>query len=372
MNQLTPLRVFDSSLNLITEVANYESAYFQRSWHEVGKFQVSINYSIGQEFQVGRIVLFGNDLKKSGIILEVSDKLNSNGQVKRLVTGVELKYILSRRIVVPPAGQVRYTASTNFENAVKTLVSTQAIAATDSNRNISNLVNATNSNLGPTVLISARYNNLLDVLKGVSKAAGAGFWVELNLTTKKYTFAIGIGLNRTAGQSVNGRAIFSTDYSNLESADLVKSMIKYKNFAYVGGQGEGTARTIQTVPSSSIPTGLNRIESFVDARDLATGGELTQRGTEYLSANGTQDFLSGQALPSSNLVLGVDYDLGDIVTLKALGTSVDARVTAYTENWSGGKYDLKLEFGQQYPTSASVAKENQAETEQIFSATEIA
>lgn len=368
-NQLTPIRVFDTSLNLVSEVAAYSSAYFQRSWSDVGKFQIEIEQSLGPMFQRGYFVIFGTDTRAVGIVLEILDSLDESGRATRTVTGMECKYLLSRRRVIPPAGQARYYAKTNAETVVKDLVYSQMISATDTDRNISILVNATNSARGPSLILSARYSSVLDEVKTASESTTMGFWVELNLATKKLVFDVGLGLDRTAGQAVNPRAIFSTDFSTLRSAQIASSAISYRSAVYVAGQGTGENRQVVEVGTE---TGINRVEDFIDARDTNATADLTQRGNAFLTANSNTSFLTGEALSNSSLVYGTDYSLGDIVTVKSMGQSVDTRIQAVTESWDSSGYNLQLEFGSQYPTSASQMREATTDAGQSFQSTEIA
>lgn len=106
----------------------------------------------------------------------------------------------------------------------------------------------------------------------------------------------------------------------------------YKNFAYVAGEGEGSARVIVEVDLRS-SADEERREVYVDARDLQStyqddaGDEhtytadqyralLRQRGLEKLAEYQKIETVNGDVDPNANLTYGVDFDLGDLCTYR--------------------------------------------------------
>lgn len=376
---MNPISVFDlgtsyNQVALAGFVDDYENASFSRSWTGVGAFSISINYfkSNASVFSIGRIVMFGTDEREVGIITEIKKTLSTTGRGGQTVSviGIELKGIFSQRIVYPDAGSARYVLHTNAESVIKTAVSRQCgPTVVDTDRRIDLLSIGTNLNRGATFTLSARYTNLLEELKACSSATMLGWYVSLDRSAQLLVLECAEGVDRTAGQSINPRAIFSTDYDTLRSANIHESKVFYKNVAIVGGTGEGAARTITLVPSSSRATDLDRREMFVDARDL-TAGYLSDRGIAKLSAAVTVNFLEGTALAYSPLVLGDEYDLGDIVTLSAFGTSYDARITTVRENFAPLTYDVELSFGLPYPELPSTINSQMGNYQNLLNASE--
>lgn len=348
---MNPIRIFDSSINLITELDDYASAYFNRSWSGCGEFSIQINYNTvhAQDLQRGRIVMFDKNVYKCGIITNVKKEIGASGKGSMVVTatGIELKGILGWRIVPPLAGQEYYEETDFAETVMKNLVNANGGPGTaDADRVFSLLEIDTDSGLGDTYLLKTRWTGtVLSELSNCSLATSTGFYIYLDLSNKKMRFATGQGLDRSGIQSVNPRAIFSTDYDTLQKASISDNDANYRNYAFVGGQGEGSARTVREVYTGTAePTDILRREMFVDARDLATTTDLDTRGGQKLKELSTIITTDGSPLAYSPLVYGTDYDLGDIVTLTAYDVSRDVRITSVKESWAPSSYTIDMTF----------------------------
>src|SRR5699024_7298640 len=71
----------------------------------------------------------------------------------------------------------------------------------------------------------------------------------------------------------NNPVFFSPEYESIESQSFIDNDIDLRNVGYVGGQGEGEERKIVVVGDNS---GWDRIETFVDARDVSDEDEETE------------------------------------------------------------------------------------------------
>jgi len=297
----------------------------------------------------GRIVMFDKNVKKCGIITNVKKAIGESGKGSQIVTatGVELKGILGWRIVPPLSGAEYYTVNNSAETVMKTLVSQNGGPTdADADRKFTLLEIDTDADLGATYLLKTRYtSNVLAECTACSLATETGFYIYLDLSAKKYRFQTAQGLDRSGSQSVNPRAIFSTDYDTLESANIDDNDSNYRNYAFVGGQGGGTLRTIREVfTGATEPTGLDRREMFVDARDVPLNADLDLRGGQKLEELATIITVDGSPLSYSPLVYGTDYDLGDIATLSTYGESRDVRITSVKESWAPLSYNIDMTF----------------------------
>jgi hypothetical protein len=346
-----PIRIFDSSLNLVTELDDYASAYFNRSWSGCGDFSIQTNYNTTHAADLvrGRIVMFDKNVKKCGIITNVKRAIGESGKGSQIVTatGIELKGILGWRIVPPLSGAEYYTISNSAETVMKTLVSQNGGPTTaDADRKFTLLEIDTDADLGATYLLKTRYtSNVLAECTACSLATETGFYIYLDLSNKKYRFQTAQGLDRSGSQSVNPRAIFSTDYDTLKSASIDDNDANFRNYAFVGGQGEGINRTVREVYTGTAePTGLDRREMFVDARDVPLNADLDLRGGQKLEELATIITVDGSPLSYSPLVYGTDYDLGDIATLSTYDESRDVRITSVKESWAPLAYNIDMTF----------------------------
>lgn len=114
------------------------------------------------------------------------------------------------------------------------------------------------------------------------------------------------------------------------------------------------------------PTGLNRRELYIDARDLQSqqqdgealtpeqyAGVLTTRGLEKLAENQlVRSFTARVRTDDATYQYGKDFFLGDKITVtdERLNITIDARVMAAQFSFSGAEKQLTLTLGYSQPT----------------------
>jgi hypothetical protein len=368
------IAILDSTLSQVAVIDDYQSLLYTRAWHDVGSFEFIINSNLLQSEYVtkGNFILVDNNYRKIGIITETEKHVGRNGKIDETIRakGYEAKYILSRRIVIPPSGSDRYQYTDDVETIMKNVVSSQIVSATDTDRNDALITVSASAGIGPTIQISSRYKNLLEELQGLSLSTGCGYFMEFVPATKKLNFDISLGVDRTSGQTSNARVIFSSAYDTIKEATLTESEISYKNLAYIGGQGEGSARNVRTVFDGTEPTGLNRREYFIDARDLSSNTDLDARAADSLEANSFSMFIDASALEYGQFKYETDYNLGDIVTIQELGVSQDVRITSVSESWSAGSYDIQMTFDRSFPELNKQVSNNFSSVNETLRSTE--
>lgn len=144
------------------------------------------------------------------------------------------------------------------------------------------------------------------------------------------------------GQDRTRQVIFSPDFENLGATDYSEDSTEHFTCAYVAGQGQGVDRIIVTTDDGT--TGIARREVWVDARNTSPQTDsgtmtdeeyreiLAQEGEETLAAGKVEVHFNGEILNTNGYVYGVDYGLGDIVTVRTgYGLTTTARVTEITE-----------------------------------------
>jgi hypothetical protein len=158
-------------------------------------------------------------------------------------------------------------------------------------------------------------------------------------------FEVGEGVDRTATQTTNSRAVFSTDWDTIKSAKLSTSDDQYRNYAYAAGQGVGVDRNVREVYSTTAePTDLDRKEIFIDARDADNDTDLDSRAAQRLGELNIQTTIDGMPLTYSPLVYQTDYDLGDYVTIEAYGQSSEHQINEVKESWAPLSYNIDCVF----------------------------
>lgn len=189
-------------------------------------------------------------------------------------------------------------------------------------------------------------DNLLDAIMEILSTYHLGF--KFIFTDGKLQFCIYSGADRSTSQKILPRVEFSPEFDNLLGSEYSADISEYKNIALVAGEGEGINRKTFTVGEAS---GLDRIELFVDARDISSDtddGTLTidqynallkAKGDESLSETLVQQSFEGTIETEINYTFGVDYDLGDIVQVtNEYGISAAARITEVIESWDENGY----------------------------------
>lgn len=184
-------------------------------------------------------------------------------------------------------------------------------------------------------------DNLLEAITGILNEYKLGF--NLLYTDGSLAFNIYQGTDRSFDQSENPRVIFSPEFDNFLTSEYNSNAENYANVALVAGEGEGAARKTQEIGTE---TGADRIEIYVDARDVSSdteGGTLTpaeynallvSRGEEKLAEAPMVETYTGEVEPNTSFIFDTDYQLGDIVEIEnEFGTAAAARITEVIESW---------------------------------------
>lgn len=251
------------------------------------------------------------------------------------ITGRSVEGILGRRVI---SKQTNFTGTA--ENCIRTLIDQNIINPTDTNRKISNFSLGTAQGYTDTIEKQVTGKNLLDVVSEICAAYDYGFKVKF--ANNAFVFDLYKGVNRSAGQTANTPVIFSPDYENIGNTSYRYDKTSFATAVYVAGEGEGSNRKIYRATYTGF-NGLARREIWVDARNESStteDGELTpaeytailrQQGKEALRENMYTLTFSGEILDVNAYTYGVDYKLGDTVSIineyGIQGTAVVSEIT---------------------------------------------
>ncbi|MGM7683745.1 siphovirus ReqiPepy6 Gp37-like family protein [Cytobacillus sp. Hm23] len=370
---IKPIRILTSDMQLLAEIDDFESLIFTRRFHNIGEFELHINRHKQHTDKLikGNLILLGSDLHKVGIIKHREIGIDDNGKQSEIwvIKGVELKGIVVQRITHPPNNTSYDHKSGNAETIMKHYVERNIVNPDDSNRAISILELVGNLNRGQSITWQSRFKNLSEELAAISMSTNLGWDIRLDLQNNKWLFDVFEGRNLTVNQNENPPVIFSLEFDSLKSLKFTDSDVGYKNYAYVGGDGEGISRKIVGVGNTS---DLLRFEAFFDARNIREKDDddlpipedeilkaLEESGKQKLLELAQEQFLEGQILTHSPFQYEKDYDLGDIVTIqnKDWGVTMDARITELTEIYEPSGFQLEATFGNKIPTLISKVKQ---------------
>lgn len=304
-------------------------------------------------------------------VIERVEYTNSVTDGKMIVaTGRLGKSILDRRHIYQLNGHTNTPTILrgNVEAAVRTVVTNNIInCAFDTARNIDFLELGAINNY-PEIIVDdngqaaqkqVSFQNLLSYITSVLEEYGMSCKLIVDTDTFKVQFVVFKGIDRSADNTEgNAPVIFSIEYDNLSESNYLFDVSAWKNAALIGGEGEGLERFYSLIVGSE--TGLERRETFIDDSSISKSedDETTYTDAEYnsiLISDGLQklaalepleDFQGTLNIRGGTWRLGVDYNLGDIVTVQdnELGFYINVRITEITETQDESGYNVDVTY----------------------------
>ena len=342
------IRIYDSDLNFLGLIENQTSLIWSRRYFETGNFEIHcpITEYNRKLISLGRLV-WKRGAKEAGVIEDIQLKQNELDN-EITVKGRFLEVYMSNRLIRP-----LYSISNGLvETAMREILTNAA--------SIPHVQLGAIQGFTERVTFQATYKELLTYQTKLAKYSNIGFRFRPDFTSKTITFELYKGLDRSVSQNDRNRVIFSDKFSNIDNATYRKNDQLYKNVVYVGGQGEGTARTYVIAGDDSL-TGLNRREAFISASDITkeniTEAEyeaaLLQRGNNELNVDVLSETFECSTEANSNFKYLKNYDLGDIVSVQKTdwGLSTNLRVTEIMETYENGAMSVSPTLGTTLPES---------------------
>ncbi len=343
---MIPIKVVDKDINFLGEIDIYESLIFEKSFHEIGTFQIVLPFDKTTNSMLieDHIVIIEND--KFGIIS--SKEITITDTKKLIIKGYELKSIVSRRITVPRVNHSHYETKAKAGEVIRNLIIYNTKFFLHPDRRINNLDigNLNDFKIGQEVEIKTRYKPLHEEIIRISKASNVGW--DIVIKDNKYLLKVIESIDKTSNQDINPPILFSVEFDNIISLKYNKNN-KGKNPAYVGGQGVGTKREIALINEEF--KDLNRKEVFIDARDIKESNELINRGNEKLLNLKTIESFECEINPFSNFRYKEDWSLGDRVSIisKDINIKKDLVITKIKEVYESSGYKIHVTFGDKIP-----------------------
>ena len=382
------VEVRDLNFQLIGIIDIAKSIIWKSSYYGVGEFEIYCSVSFKELLQPNYYITRPNNYEV-GIIehLEISETIEDGRMI--VASGRFAKSIFDRRITYKRTyvegeglNYIRrfepYILKGNVEQAVRALVDTcLGSSATSerkineiylSNSDLSNLTDVIQVDDGSGNLVNAdkqtTYDNLLEYTDALLQEYQMGSYLYLDKNLAKLRYKIYKGVDRSIDQTEREQIIFSREFDNLTSSNYQFDATNYKTCAYLGGEGEGVERKCSYI--TDYQTGLNRRETFIDVSSLSStykeeeNGEevektytneeyrkmLESEGRQQLAVYKTTETLEGDIdLTNSPLVYGVDFNLGDIITIWDDEKYINARILTITEVEDDDGYKIDIEYG---------------------------
>lgn len=342
------IHVLDQSFNLIGIIDDYVSSIWRPAYYDVGDFELYLNASAEavKLLKKNRYLVRERDIdvdtqgnvsySKVMIIKDFTLTTDAEGGDYLTVIGKELKFLLHQRIVWKQT-----TLTGTAENAIRRLVTENAISPTDSKRVIPTLTLGASAGLRDTIDKQVTGDYLDQTIVDICTAYNYGW--EIFIYNAALVLIVYQGVDRSFNQSERPYVVFSEDFDNILNSSYELNSSSYANTTLIGGEGEGLERIYTTVGDDK--SGLDRFETFTDARDLSRnkGSEdeiplntylalLQERGREDIAGLGITEGFSGEVL-DINFKYGEDYYMGDVVTMiNKYGITKDVRVLSAIES----------------------------------------
>lgn len=272
------------------------------------------------------------DRREAGIIEGAVVGESTTGGAEITATGRFGSCQLCQRIITPT---INYSGT--VEGGMRKVVSDNAITA----RPVSHLSLGAAQGYTEACAFQATGKNVQTTLTALAKASGLGYIARLDVPNHQWVFEVYKGTDKSVTQSASPYVLFSDEFGNIDGPQYTYNEQAFKNYAYVAGEGEGSARVIVEVDQTG---GEPRRELWVDARDLQKGeltdaqyrAQLTQRGLEKLAESARSESFEAAAVDTANFEYLNDWDLGDIVSFEKWGLLLNQRITEVEEVYENG------------------------------------
>jgi hypothetical protein len=245
-----------------------------------------------------------------------------------VVNGVDDTVWLERRLALPDPFGPPYTSAAYdskqglAETVLRWYVDRNLGPSATPTRRLPYLTLPADLGRGSTVRGFGRFHTLLELLQPLALAGGdLGF--RIVQVDGGLEFQVGVPADRTA------TAVFSRELGNLAGYNYSVSA-PAADYVIVAGQGEGTARAFAEGGTQSDIDVYGRIEQFRDRRDIEDPAVLPQALGEALAEAQPATALSIKPIDTPAVTFGVDYNLGDRVSVLVDGEEIQDIVREVT------------------------------------------
>lgn len=354
--------VFDLDFNIQGILDDFEEVQINSKYNDLSTMRLIVDGSkdIVDLLQPDRIITKSTDLTK-GYVIKAFDYQDEKSTVLEIIAP-SLNMILNDRIVL---GQQEFTGT--IESVMKSFVNANAVNPVNPNRIIPNLEISANRGIPIEVTEGTVNKPLCDYLYELAKKHDVSFDILLDHTNKKFVFDVWQGMDRSTQQTLNPHVIFAKDFDNVLTQNYVEDIKNNKTTAIVLGEEiEGQSQEIVTVNDGI--SGFDRKEILVQSTNVRkkykdnNGNEITLTDAEYrrlleeagkntLAEYQTIKTLESEVDPLSNFIYGVDYFMGDKVSVRndELGIILHTRIISVVETVNKQGMDLKVNFGSNIP-----------------------
>ena len=307
------------SVELTAICDSFSSLLWDIEYYTCGRFEIyiSANPENVNIFQLGRIVARDDDSEHFGIIENIKIETNTENGDYLTVSGRFLTCLLERRIIYPSL-----SVNGTYGFIVQSMLNHNVINC--GLRTIPGLtLGSVNGKCWERkTRLQVSYENLMEYVYKLCEIIGG----SINIRNEGNALVCDLfqGTDRSILQSENPHIIFSDDYNNLLSFTYAADNSIQKNFAYVFGSGEGSARKKTTYYNNVEPIHFDRYEVYSDQRNLTQDEKTTDSEyLEMLTEKGKESIIPPQTASESMIApfstqfeYNRDYFVGDYVIVE--------------------------------------------------------
>lgn len=322
------LLIYNPEIVNVGVIDSFSSFRWRRKYFEPGEFELHCAATTDNlAALIPGNIIHRLDRREAGIIEGVVVGESAAGDEEITVTGRMGSCLLCQRIITPT---INYNGA--VELGMRKVVSDNAITA----RPINRLILGATQGYAETCSFQATGKNVQTTLTALAKASSLGYIARLDVPNRQWVFEVYKGADKSVTQTAGPYVLFSDEFGNITGPQYTYNEQAFKNYAYVAGEGEGSARVIVEVDQTN---GDPRRELWVDARGLQKGeltdtqyqAQLIQRGLEKLAEAARAESFEAAAVDTANFEYLTDWDLGDIVSFEKWGIILNQRITEVEE-----------------------------------------
>lgn len=344
--------ILNKDFQTMGPIGLFSTVLWYRRYYSPGIFELHVPAKYFDLINDGRY-LYRNDRTELGVIREVNFMRGEKGEKTAYCKGYFAEHLLNNNVIYPTFSQTGTP-----ETLARSVLDRYVINPGSTDRKIKNIRLGTIRGGGSSITLQNTGDHVGDRLYDTLKTQEMSQRLVFDYLENSLTYEVWQGLDRRDSQDKNSWAIFSDSFRNIKNAQYDRDESDHKNFAYVAGEGEGSARKVVEVDIRQSPD-EERLELWVDARDLQQHSDtvnytdaqyrnlLFQRGLEKLADYAVIEKVDSDVDPAANLVYGTDFDLGDLCTYRYSDVNIECskRITEIQEVLEGSRRTLSVIFG---------------------------
>lgn len=335
--------ILDSLLRRVQVIDKYESLIWTERFSAFGDFELVLPSTLENrsKFNVGA-QLACNDSYRMMTVETIDDTTNEDGEATLTISGPSVEKILEDRVAKDELSDLatnpKWVLTGTPGYICRTIFNTVCVAGALDPGDVIPFITAGNilpadSIAEPTeeITVEIEPQSVYDIVKKICDLYDLGFRFVRNFDNSQLLFNIYSGSDRSVAQSVRPAIVFSPGMDNLQNVTELTTMDSHKNCAYVFSPAG-----YEVVYPSTVDPGVEGFERrvlVVNASDIQADNPdasalMIQRGLEELSKRRIFKGFDGEVDQYSTYKYGVDYQLGDLVTLQNKdGAIAQMRVT---------------------------------------------